>query len=66
MGRVKLVFLIRSLGVGGAEHQLVELAKDFDHNVFDVNGFAFTRRVLSFGELLSAVCRCLLAWPGAF
>src|SRR5216683_3147531 len=34
--RIKLVFLIRSLGIGGAERQLVELAKGLDRKAFDV------------------------------
>src|ERR1700757_5071329 len=34
--RVKLVFLIRNLGIGGAERQLVALATNLDRNEFDV------------------------------
>src|SRR5713101_8338655 len=34
--RVKLVFLIRNLGIGGAERQLVALATNLDRNKFDV------------------------------
>jgi glycosyltransferase involved in cell wall biosynthesis len=34
--RVKLVFLIRNLGIGGAERQLVALATNLDKNKFDV------------------------------
>jgi len=33
---VKLVFLIRNLGIGGAERQLVALATNLDRNKFDV------------------------------
>lgn len=39
--RVRLVFLIRSLQVGGAERQLVELAKGLDQTVFDVTVLCF-------------------------
>src|SRR6266436_6800917 len=34
--RVRIVFLIRALVIGGAERQLVELAKGLDWSVFDV------------------------------
>jgi glycosyltransferase involved in cell wall biosynthesis len=34
--RVKLVFLIRNLAIGGAERQLVALATNLDRNKFDV------------------------------
>ena len=34
--QVKLVFLLRSLHRGGAERQLVELAKGLDKNAFDI------------------------------
>src|SRR5215471_11510354 len=34
--RVKLVFLIRKLAIGGAERQLVELAKGLDQTIFDI------------------------------
>jgi len=34
--RVRIVFLIRALTIGGAERQLVELAKGLDSSVFDV------------------------------
>ena len=34
--RVNLVFLIRNLGIGGAERQLVALATNLDRNKFDV------------------------------
>jgi glycosyltransferase involved in cell wall biosynthesis len=39
--RVKLVFLIRSLGIGGAERQLVTLAASLDPAVFDVTVLCF-------------------------
>ncbi len=39
--RVKLVFLIRSLAIGGAERQLAELAKSLDPNRFDVTVLCF-------------------------
>jgi glycosyltransferase involved in cell wall biosynthesis len=39
--RTKLVFLIRSLGVGGAERQLVELAKQLASKSFDVTVVCF-------------------------
>ncbi len=39
--RVKLVFLIRSLAIGGAERQLTELAKSLDPNRFDITVLCF-------------------------
>jgi len=39
--RLKLIFLIRALGVGGTERQLVELAKALDRGVFDVAVLCF-------------------------
>ena len=39
--RVRLVFLIRSLGIGGAERQLVELAKGLDQALFDITVLCF-------------------------
>lgn len=40
-GRVRLAFLIRSLAIGGAERQLVELAKGLDRERFDVAVITF-------------------------
>lgn len=34
--RVKIIFLIRSLYLGGAERQLLELVKGLDKNIFDI------------------------------
>lgn len=39
--RIRLVFLIRSLEVGGAERQLVELAKGLDQTIFEVTVLCF-------------------------
>ncbi len=39
--RVRLVFLIRSLAIGGAERQLVELAKGLDKELFDITVLSF-------------------------
>jgi glycosyltransferase involved in cell wall biosynthesis len=52
--RIKVVFLIRSLGVGGAERQLVELAKRLDSTVFDVAVLCFYTEGALVQELLTA------------
>jgi len=39
--RIRLVFLIRSLAIGGAERQLVDLAKGLDETIFDVTVLCF-------------------------
>jgi len=52
--QVKLVFLIRSLGVGGAERQLVELAKALDREAFDIRVLCFYPDGAFVQELLSA------------
>ncbi len=52
--RIKVVFLIRSLGVGGAERQLVELAKRLDPNVFEVAVLCFYSEGAFVNELLTA------------
>ena len=41
--RLKLVFLIRRLTIGGAERQLVELSTGLDRNIFDVTVLCFYR-----------------------
>jgi glycosyltransferase involved in cell wall biosynthesis len=51
--RVKLVLLIRSLGVGGAERQLVALAANLDRNIFDLTVLT----LYSGGELLEELTR---------
>jgi glycosyltransferase involved in cell wall biosynthesis len=51
--RVKLVLLIRSLGIGGAERQLVALATRLDRNIFDVTVLT----LYNDGELLEEVTR---------
>ncbi len=52
--RVKIVFMIRALTVGGAERQLVELAKGLDREVFDVMVLCFYRDGAFVRELRSA------------
>jgi glycosyltransferase involved in cell wall biosynthesis len=53
--RIKVVFLIRVLGVGGAERQLVELAKALDRRTFEIvvlcfyEGGAFAKDLLAAG-----------------
>jgi glycosyltransferase involved in cell wall biosynthesis len=39
--QLKLIFLVRALGVGGTERQLVELAKALDRGVFDIAVLCF-------------------------
>jgi glycosyltransferase involved in cell wall biosynthesis len=39
--RIRLVFLIRSLAIGGAERQLVDLAKGLNKQMFDVTVLCF-------------------------
>jgi glycosyltransferase involved in cell wall biosynthesis len=52
--RMKLVFLIRSLGAGGAQRQLVELAKGLDRKLFNVTVLCFYPEGALVRELLSA------------
>ncbi|PWT83989.1 MAG: group 1 glycosyl transferase [Acidobacteria bacterium] len=52
--RLRIVFLIRALVVGGAERQLVELAKALDRRVFDVSIVCFYSGGRLWQELLSA------------
>jgi glycosyltransferase involved in cell wall biosynthesis len=54
-GRVKLLLLIRDLRIGGAERQLVTLAKNLDRTIFDVavvctyNGGVFAQELRDSG-----------------
>jgi glycosyltransferase involved in cell wall biosynthesis len=52
--RLKVVFMIRALEVGGTERQLVELAKRLDRTTFDVTVLCFYRGGALVGELLNA------------
>ena len=57
--RVKLVFLIRRLAIGGAERQLVALATGLDRSVFDVTVLSFYRGGEFLEELTNAKIRVI-------
>ena len=52
--RLKVVFLIRALTVGGAERQLVELVKKLDRQAFDVAVLSFYPENAFVDELIAA------------
>jgi glycosyltransferase involved in cell wall biosynthesis len=57
--RVRLVFLIRNLDIGGAERQLVTLATGLDPEVFDVTVLSFYEAGTFARELRSAGVRLI-------